>query len=57
MDLARKGIVQSLAGLVNEGWLTLDSAVGSVEGLMRGNARQLFNLEEKTRRLQNAPWL
>jgi hypothetical protein len=57
VDLARKGIAQSLTGLVHEGWLSLDSAVESVEGIMRGNARQLFNLEEKTRCLQNAPWL
>ncbi len=57
VDLARRGIVQSLAGLVHEGWLSLDSAVNSVEGIMRGNARQIFSLEEKARRLQNAPWL
>lgn len=57
VDLARKGIGLALAGLVEEGWLTLDSAVGLVEGVMRENARQIFNLEEKTRQLQKAPWL
>ena len=57
VDLARKGIALALAGLVQEGWLSMDSGVGAVDGLMRGNARQIFNLEEKTRRLQKAPWL
>jgi hypothetical protein len=56
VTLARKGIVQSLAALVQEEWLSLDSAVDSVEEIMRGNARQIFNLEAKTPRLRNAPW-
>lgn len=57
VELARRGIAQALSGLVNEGWLTLDSAVSSVEEIMRGNAHRIFNLAEKTGRLQNPPWL
>jgi predicted TIM-barrel fold metal-dependent hydrolase len=57
VDLARKGIALALAGLVEEGWLSLDTALNSVEAIMRGNARQIFDLEAKTRRLQRAPWL
>jgi predicted TIM-barrel fold metal-dependent hydrolase len=55
--LTRKGIALALEKLVDEGWLTLDSALEMVETLLRGNARELFNLEEKRRRLQKAPWL
>ena len=57
VELARKGIVVALAGLVEEGWLSLDSALDSVEGIMRGNARQIFSLAEKSRHLLQAPWL
>ena len=53
--LARQGIALALSKLVEEGWLTLDSAVTLVESIMRGNARDLFHLEEKTRRLQKVP--
>ncbi|MFB3902610.1 MAG: amidohydrolase family protein [Acidobacteriota bacterium] len=55
--LARQGIALALEQLVQERWLTLNSAVDLVESLLPGNARALFNLEEKTRRLQKAPWL
>jgi hypothetical protein len=57
IDLARRGITLSLAGLVEEGWLTLDQTLGLVDTIMRGNARQIFDLEKKTRRLEEAPWL
>lgn len=55
--LARHGITRALTELVEEGWLTLDSALGLVEPLMCGNARRVFRLEEKARILGKAPWL
>ena len=54
--MARQGITQTLAELVEEGWLRHQEAVGLVEPLLRGNARTTFNLEEKTRALSKAPW-
>ncbi|MBP1601449.1 MAG: hypothetical protein H6Q06_1600 [Acidobacteria bacterium] len=55
--LARKGIARALTGLVDEGWLDLESALSLADPIMRGNARALFNLDLKTRKLQAAPWL
>ena len=55
--LARRGIAIALTQLVEEGWLDLDSALELVEPIMRGNARQLFDLEKKTTLLEKAPWL
>ncbi len=55
--LARQGIALALEQLVEDRWLDLNSAVDMVEGLLRGNAREIFNLAEKTQRLQKAPWL
>jgi predicted TIM-barrel fold metal-dependent hydrolase len=40
--LARQGLVQALAELVDEGWLREGDAVALVEPLMRGNAGELF---------------
>jgi predicted TIM-barrel fold metal-dependent hydrolase len=57
VDLARRGIAASLAGLVDDGWIGLGAALDSVEPLLRGNARQIFDLEKKTRLLRKAPWL
>jgi predicted TIM-barrel fold metal-dependent hydrolase len=54
--LARRGIALALAELVEEGWLDRSEALDLVEPLMRGNARTLFRLEEKTRALSQAPW-
>ena len=54
--LARRGIVNSLARLVEDGWLTSDAALDLVDPVMRGNAYRLFRLEEKTRALASAPW-
>ncbi len=56
-SLARRGIRNALVGLVDEGWLTLDGALALSERIMHGNAREIFNLNEKTKRLQSAPWL
>ncbi len=55
--LARRGIARALTELVEEGWLDLESVLDLAEPIMRGNARTLFNLDVKTRRLQTAPWL
>jgi predicted TIM-barrel fold metal-dependent hydrolase len=40
--VARQGLVQALAELVDEGWLRPADALDLVEPLMRGNARDLF---------------
>jgi predicted TIM-barrel fold metal-dependent hydrolase len=40
--LARQGLAQALAELVDEGWLRQRDAFELVEPLMRGNARELF---------------
>jgi hypothetical protein len=55
--LARQGIAVALAGLVDEGWLDRDGALDLVDPIMRGNARTLFDLDRKTARLTDAPWL
>jgi hypothetical protein len=55
--LARRGITVALAQLVDEGWLDLGAALELVDPIMRSNARSLFDLERKTARLKNAPWL
>jgi hypothetical protein len=41
---------------VDEGWLSLDDALGLVDPIMHGNARQLFNLSEKEKSLKNVKW-
>jgi len=55
--MARQGITQALSELVEENWLTLDDALQIIDPLLHGNARQLFNLEQKTKILRQAPWL
>jgi predicted TIM-barrel fold metal-dependent hydrolase len=57
VSLARSGIARVLTELVEEEWLDLEAALGLAEPIMRGNARALFNLDLKARRLQAAPWL
>jgi predicted TIM-barrel fold metal-dependent hydrolase len=54
--IARRGIALALSELVEEGWLSLDDALGLVDPIMHGNARRLFRLEEKQRALQSVPW-
>jgi len=54
--LARTGIIRALTRLVDEGWLGVADALDLVEPLLRGNARRIFRLEEKARRLAAAPW-
>lgn len=55
--MARRGITQALTDLVEEGWLQRQDALDLVEPLLRGNARELFRLEEKSRNLSQAPWI
>ncbi|MGC9328673.1 MAG: amidohydrolase family protein [Candidatus Hinthialibacter sp.] len=55
--IARRGVFNALSQLVSEGWLNPDAAMDLIEPIMNGNARRIFHLQEKTRRLQNAPWL
>lgn len=54
--VARHGIAQALCELVEENWLTLDEALELIDPLLHGNARRTFRLEEKTKRLETAPW-
>jgi len=54
--LARRGLTRALQGLVADGWLSRADALDLVEPLMRGNARRIFQLEEKERVLRTAPW-
>ncbi len=54
--IARRGITLALSELVEEGWLSLSDAMDLIDPIMHNNARQIFNLAEKTRRLQSAPW-
>jgi uncharacterized protein len=55
--IAREGISLALAELVEEDWLSLDDALSLVEPLLNGNARALFDVDAKARKLASAPWL
>jgi predicted TIM-barrel fold metal-dependent hydrolase len=54
--IARRGIALALSELVEEGWLTLSDAMDLIDPIMHNNARQIFNLAEKTRVLQGVSW-
>ncbi len=54
--IARRGITQALSELVEEGWLTLDSALEKADMIMHTNARQIFNLAEKEKVLKHVKW-
>jgi predicted TIM-barrel fold metal-dependent hydrolase len=54
--IARRGIALALSELVEEGWLSLADAIDLIDPIMHNNARQIFNLVEKTRSLQNVSW-
>jgi predicted TIM-barrel fold metal-dependent hydrolase len=54
--IARRGIALALSELVEEGWLTLSDALDLIDPIMHTNARQIFNLAEKARVLQDVPW-
>jgi predicted TIM-barrel fold metal-dependent hydrolase len=55
--IARRGIARALRELVEDGWLEQNDAIDLVEPLLRGNARRIFRLDEKTPKLERAPWL
>ncbi len=55
--LARRGIARALEELVDEGWLDARDALELVEPILRGNARRIFRLDEKTANLLRAPWV
>ncbi len=54
--MARQGVALALSELVEEGWLTQSDAMDLIDPILHANARQIFNLAEKTRILQTVPW-
>ena len=54
--VARRGIALALSELVEEGWISLDRAVELTDPIMHGNARAIFNLAEKTKKLKEVRW-
>jgi predicted TIM-barrel fold metal-dependent hydrolase len=54
--IARRGIAQALAELVEEDWLTLNDALELVDPILHGNARRIFRLDNKTEVLKNIAW-
>jgi len=54
--VARRGIALALSELVEEGWINLDRADELADMIMHENARKIFNLPEKTRKLKAVHW-
>ncbi len=54
--IARNGIASALTDLTDEGFLTLDEALSLTDSLLNGNARRIFNLEEKEKVLKGLDW-
>jgi len=54
--IARHGIALALSELVEEGWLGLDQALELADPIMHGNARRIFDLEEKDKILRTVKW-
>lgn len=54
--IARRGIALALSELVEEGWLSLDDALEVTDTIMNGNARKIFDLDNKRRVLRKAKW-
>jgi predicted TIM-barrel fold metal-dependent hydrolase len=54
--IARRGIGLALSELVEEQWLSLNDAMELVEPIMCGNARRIFNLDEKEKLLSKVKW-
>ena len=54
--IARRGIALALSELVEEGWIGLDDAMALVDPIMHANARKIFDVENKSRALQQAKW-
>lgn len=48
-EIARWGLERALSDLVDEDWLSEGDALSLVEPLMRGNAWDLFRMDEKTK--------
>lgn len=55
--IARHGIARALTELVDEGWFSAADADELIEPIMCGNARRIFKLKDKTKVLQDAPWV
>jgi hypothetical protein len=55
-EIARRGIALALSELVEEGWMGPDQALETIEPIMRGNARRIFNLDKKEKTLRTVPW-
>jgi hypothetical protein len=49
--MARRGIAQALAELVEEGWLSLADAMNLVDPILHENARRIFQLDAKLKAL------
>jgi predicted TIM-barrel fold metal-dependent hydrolase len=50
--IARNGIALALSELVDEGWMRERDALSLADPIMHGNAREIFRLEEKGKRLK-----
>lgn len=55
-QVTRRGIALALWELVAEGWLSLADALALVEPIMNGNARRIFDLDEKKKTLAGVRW-
>lgn len=54
--IARNGIAMALSELVDENYISKEEALALIEPLLNGNARELFNLNEKQKLLKNLDW-
>jgi predicted TIM-barrel fold metal-dependent hydrolase len=54
--ITRRGIALALSELIEEGWLSLDRAYELSDLIMHKNARSIFNLSEKAKRLGGKLW-
>ena len=54
--VARRGIALALSELVEEGWLNLNRADELADMIMHKNARSIFSLPEKTKKLKGVNW-
>jgi predicted TIM-barrel fold metal-dependent hydrolase len=54
--IARRGIALALSELVEEGWLDIDDALRLTDTIMHENARKIFDLDGKTKLLQQVKW-
>ena len=55
--IARNGITLALSELVDDGWMSEKDALALVDPIMHGNARSIFRIEEKGKKLGDAEWL